>query len=197
MIDKGWIWGGGEWSTLHETPFWTYRKTLSKTTINFKRTARLQSRFKTRPLQNESLKNYHLSQRDRLQENPTLCRSGNETPAIIYIRRQSLYVTASSAELRNGYFQDRDFDKTCNSALVEISFVFINYSSNIVFKKKKLTLKIDSVASSGGYVKVTYFMCFSLPPLEAGLSISAFFLLYTRSLQSADLQKKLTSMKHQ
>jgi hypothetical protein len=56
--------------------------------------------------------------------------------------------------------------------LVENSFVFINFFSKIVFgQKKALTLKTETVASSGGQRKVTHFMYFPWPPLEAGLLI--------------------------
>jgi hypothetical protein len=55
------------------------------------------------------------------------------------------------------------------SALMATYFVFINSFS--FFLAKKLTLKIDSAALSGGQVKLTYFMYFPWPPLEAGLSI--------------------------
>jgi len=35
------------------------------------------------------------------------------------------------------------------------------------FNKKDLTLRIDGVASSGGQGKLTYFMYFTLSPLQA------------------------------
>jgi hypothetical protein len=53
-----------------------------------------------------------------------------------------------------------------------ISFLFINsFRNNILTKKYKV--QIDSAASSGGQGKLTHFMYFRWPPLEAALSISS------------------------
>jgi len=58
--------------------------------------------------------------------------------------------------------------------LQEISLLFINYFLKIYFNKK-ITLKIETAASSGGQEKLTYFVYFSGSPLEAELSTSIFF----------------------
>jgi hypothetical protein len=47
------------------------------------------------------------------------------------------------------------------------------------FSKKRLTLRNDGAASSGGQGKLTYSMYFLCPPLEARLSISTFHSLFT------------------
>jgi hypothetical protein len=53
-------------------------------------------------------------------------------------------------------------------------------SQKNIFNKKRRKLKINSAAPSGGEEKLTYFMYFPSPPLEAGLSISTFcFFLVT------------------
>jgi len=68
--------------------------------------------------------------------------------------------------------------------------LFINYFSKIYFNEK-VTLKIESAASSGSQEKLTYFVYFSGPPLEVELSILTFFsylhfdmLLYEKKSQS-------------
>jgi hypothetical protein len=44
---------------------------------------------------------------------------------------------------------------------------------------RKLTLKIDSAASTGGQGKLTYFMYFPSPSLEGELTISTLSFLFT------------------
>jgi len=46
-------------------------------------------------------------------------------------------------------------------------FGFIHFFSNYFFKQKRLTVKIDSVVSSGGQGKLTYSVPFAWPLLEA------------------------------
>jgi hypothetical protein len=56
-----------------------------------------------------------------------------------------------------------------------ISFVFTKRLKNH-FLTKRQSLIIESAVSHGGQGKLTYFMYFIWPPLEAGQSISPFFL---------------------
>jgi hypothetical protein len=61
-----------------------------------------------------------------------------------------------------------------------ILFAFINYIFLKMFSPKKITLKTGDAASREGEGNLTYFMYFSWPPLEAGLSLPTFrFLLNT------------------
>ena len=53
----------------------------------------------------------------------------------------------------------------------------------------KLTLQIDTVASSGDQGKLTYYMYLAWHPLEAALSILTFCLLFIRRSRSVDLRK--------
>jgi hypothetical protein len=51
--------------------------------------------------------------------------------------------------------------------MMEISLVFINSFSKTVSEQKFVILKTDSITSSAGQGKLTYFMHFPWPPLEA------------------------------
>jgi hypothetical protein len=79
--------------------------------------------------------------------------------------------------------QDREVQKVYYSALMAVFFVFVNSVSDIVFITKRLALKIDNAATSGGHGTLTYFMYVPWPPLEAGLS-TAMFISYLHVLGS-------------
>jgi hypothetical protein len=66
--------------------------------------------------------------------------------------------TTESAEGLKGFW------KAYDSALLEISFVFIQSFSNIVFNKN-LKLKLDSATLSGDPRNLTYFVYFFRYPL--------------------------------
>jgi hypothetical protein len=61
-------------------------------------------------------------------------------------------------EQLNEYFQDKHFQKAYDSVFMAISFVFINFSQKVFFNRK-LTLKMDSAASTGShgnYINVSF-----------------------------------------
>jgi hypothetical protein len=75
----------------------------------------------------------------------------------------------NSVEFTESIFSRKTILENYDSALIAISFAFVNSFSKIIFNKKKLMLRIDSAASSGGQEKLTYSKYFPWPPLEAGV----------------------------
>ena len=108
-------------------------------------------------------------------------------------RLHSLSAASWCTDLPNGSFH-RHFYETYDLGLITFSFVFLHS-----FKKNRLTrklkIKIDSAAPSEGQGRLAYVVIFSWPPLEAALSISKFFFLFTHWLWSVGFRKKLPSVK--
>jgi hypothetical protein len=91
-----------------------------------------------------------------------------------------IYLTIRQDLFKIDTFKQRMFRRWSQSPL----FFSINPFSKNVSEQKRLTLKIDSTASSGGKGKLTYFMSIPWSPLEAGLGRIR-FLSYLHVIGSA------------
>jgi hypothetical protein len=78
---------------------------------------------------------------------------------------------------RTDFFYDINFWKTCDSTLMVIPLhLYMHCRKVVLTKKKKLNFGTDGATSSGSQSKLTYFMYFPCPPLEARLQCFVFYL---------------------
>ena len=89
---------------------------------------------------------------------------------------------------RTGRFQIDTFRKLMIWHWWQSPFLCLLLCSKKMLLAKRVTLKIERTASSGGQRKLTYFMYFSWPTLEAELLISTFSFLFTCCLCAIYLQ---------